>query len=96
MYDYPEDVKTATLGELMEYYDEYPQFFYTDKSEAIYREIIPILGDFVEDFDIDAIADRVLIGVGEGVHYRIIRDPDIDEDELWDIIEANDRSLKKE
>lgn len=92
MYDYPEDVKTATLDELKAYYSEYPRFFYTDRSEAIHSEITSVLGVHVDEYDIDAIADRVLIGVGEGVYYRIIRDPDIDEDEFWDIVAANERS----
>lgn len=92
MYDYPEGVKTATLDELKAYYSEYPQFFYADRSEAIHREITSALGVHADEHDIDAIADRVLIGVGEGVYYRIIRDPDIDEDEFWDIVAANERS----
>ena len=65
---------------------------YTTRDDAIHYEITLALGEYADEHDIDAIADRVLIGVGEGVYYRIIRDPDIDEDEFWDIVAANERS----
>ena len=33
---------------------------YATEDEAIEREIVPALGEYVGDFDIEAIADRVL------------------------------------
>ena len=33
---------------------------WSTRTEAIEREIIPALGDYVDDFDIDGLADEVL------------------------------------
>ena len=33
---------------------------WSTRAEAIEREIIPALGDYVDDFDIDGLADEVL------------------------------------
>lgn len=59
---------------------------YTDRNEAIHNEIILALGDYADEHNIDAIADEVLISIGEGTQYRIILNEDVD---FWAVVEAN-------
>lgn len=59
---------------------------YTDRNEAIHHEITIALGEYVDEFDIDAIADQVFTTTGEGTNYRIILDEDVD---FWAVVEAN-------
>lgn len=59
---------------------------YTTRSEAIYREIIEAIeaGDATRDeYDIDAIADRVLGDYEEGFALKV------EESEFWDIVAAH-------
>lgn len=56
---------------------------YTTRNEAIDREIIQPLGEYAGQFDIDAIADQVLVSVGEGIDYRFTTNDDID---FWDVV----------
>lgn len=59
---------------------------YTTRDEAIHNEIILALGEYADEHDIDAIADEVLISIGEGTQYRIILNEDVD---FWAVVEAN-------
>lgn len=59
---------------------------YTDRNEAIHNEIILALGEYADEHNIDAIADEVLISIGEGTQYRIILNEDVD---FWAVVEAN-------
>ena len=45
---------------------------YATRNEAIQREIIEPLGEYVNDYDVDAIAEEVLGGYAEG--YALIVD----------------------
>lgn len=56
---------------------------YTTRNEAIDREIIQPLGEYAGQFDIDAIADQVLVSVGEGIDYRFTTNDDVD---FWDVV----------
>lgn len=56
---------------------------YTTRNEAIDREIIQPLGEYADQFDIDAIADQVLVSVGEGIDYRFTANEDVD---FWDVV----------
>lgn len=56
---------------------------YTTRNEAIDREIIQPLGEYAGQFDIDAIADQVLVSVGEGIDYRFTTNGDVD---FWDVV----------
>ena len=60
---------------------------YTTRNEAIDREIIQPLGEYAGQFDIDAIADQVLVSVGEGIDYRFTTNDDID---FWDVVAQNE------
>lgn len=57
---------------------------YTTHDEAVQREIIEPLGEFADEYDIDAIADEVIVEVGEGVDYGFTIDEDAD---FWAIVE---------
>lgn len=57
---------------------------YSTKPEFIAEEIIPVLGDYVEDFDLDAIFDAVAVWNGKG--YVL----DADAEEFEDAVEAAD------
>ena len=60
---------------------------YTTRNEAINYEIIAAIesdGAHSDQYDIDAIADRVLGGYEEG--YALM----VDTDEFWDIVVANE------
>lgn len=59
---------------------------YTTRNEAIEAEIITPLGEFADEYDIDAIADEVLTTTGEGVDYRYTVDEDAD---FWAIVEKH-------
>ncbi|HDM2782266.1 hypothetical protein QP916_03690 [Corynebacterium accolens] len=56
---------------------------YTTRNEAIDREIIQPLGEYADQFDIDAIADQVLVSVGEGIDYKFTTNDDVD---FWDVV----------
>lgn len=60
---------------------------YTTRNEAIDREIIQPLGEYADQFDIDAIADQVLVSVGEGIDYRFTTSDDVD---FWDVVAQNE------
>lgn len=60
---------------------------YTTRNEAIDREIIQPLGEYAGQFDIDAIADQVLVSVGEGIDYRFTTNDDVD---FWDVVAQNE------
>lgn len=59
---------------------------YTTRDEAVQRLIIEPLCEWVDDFDIDAIADEVIITTGEGVDYGFTIDDDAD---FWGIVEKH-------
>lgn len=59
---------------------------YTTHDEAVQREIIEPLGEFADEHDIDAIADEVIVEVGEGVDYGFTIDEDAD---FWAIVEKH-------
>lgn len=67
---------------------------YTTRTEAIAAEIIaPIqASDAVEsattEYDIDAIADAVIITEGSGSTLRYMVDPEVD---FWEVVEAHAR-----
>lgn len=59
---------------------------YTTRNEAIYREIIEAIeaGDATRDqYDIEAIADKVLCGYEDGYMLKV------EEPEFWRIVEEN-------
>lgn len=60
---------------------------YTTRNEAIDREIIQPLGEYAGQFDIDAIADQVLVSIGEGIDYRFTTNEDVD---FWDVVAQNE------
>lgn len=57
---------------------------YSNRNEIIEAEIIAPLGEFAGEHDIDAIADEVIVEVGEGVDYGFTIDEDAD---FWAIVE---------
>lgn len=59
---------------------------YTTRNEAIDRLIIEPLGEFADEHDIDAIADKVITTTGEGVDYGFTIDEDVD---FWDVVANN-------
>ena len=62
---------------------------YTSRSEAIEMEIVASIegcGDRASEFNIDAIADEMLISKGTGANYHICVD---DTKDFWDVVEAN-------
>lgn len=59
---------------------------YTDLHEATYREIVEPLGEWANDFDIEAIADEAIEGIGTGINYRLRLREDID---FWDVVEKH-------
>ena len=61
---------------------------YTTRDEAIDREIREPLGEYVDDFDIDAIADVYLLDYEDGYEPK----PDAD---LWEIAERNDKTAAR-
>ena len=59
---------------------------YINRNEAINAEIIEPLGEFVNDYDVEAIADEALTGIIIGNEYFITPREDVD---FWDIVEAH-------
>lgn len=60
---------------------------YTTRNEAIHYEIELPLGEYADEYDIDAIADEVIITTGEGVDYGFTT---IDDDaDFWAIVEKH-------
>ena len=59
---------------------------YTSRNESIAREITAPLGEYADEFDIDAIADEVLETIGEGNEYRYQAREDVD---FWEIVEKH-------
>lgn len=59
---------------------------YTTRDDAIHYEITIALGEYVDEFDVDAIADQVLTTTGEGSNYRYILNEDVD---FWAVVEDN-------
>ena len=51
---------------------------YTTRDEAIHREIIEPLGEHAEDFDIDGIADEIIIAGGTAMQPKFYSNPNID------------------
>ena len=58
---------------------------YATKTDAIEQHLLPILGEHADDYDIDAIADEIFTGTGEGTNYRIVP-RDLDQDEFNEIL----------
>lgn len=65
---------------------------YVTRHEAIQREIIEPLTDYVADHDIEAIADEVLDTTGEGTNYRYVCV--VDTEEFWRVVMNNNWSDK--
>lgn len=59
---------------------------YSTINEAIYREIIVPLWEYVDEFDIDAIADDLIIHGGKPVNPEFYIDPDKD---FWAVVEKH-------
>lgn len=59
---------------------------YSNRNEIIEAEIIAPLGEFADDHDIDAIADKLIVTIGEGVDYGFTIDEDAD---FWAIVEKH-------
>lgn len=53
---------------------------YTTRTEAIFAEIIAPLGEFTDNFDIEAIADQAIGDYSEGYA------PKLGADEFWAIV----------
>lgn len=62
--------------------------YYTDRDNAIQREIIEALGENADDFDIEAIADDVLASDEHG--YWCTVDPD----EFWHVVQQHDKTAQ--
>lgn len=60
---------------------------YSNWQDAIELLIYPALGDFVEDFDAEAIADEVLDYQDGGFV------PAVDEEEFWEIVQKHNLSV---
>lgn len=61
---------------------------YTSASEAIDREIIPALGDYVNDFDVSAIFDEVFSWNEKKQEWT----QTVDGEEFWEIVRNHDIS----
>lgn len=64
---------------------------YTTKTDAIEQHLLPILGEHADDYDIDAIADEIFTGTGEGTNYRIVP-RDLDQDKFNEILARHDNN----
>ena len=64
---------------------------YTTKTDAIEQHLLPILGEHADDYDIDAIADEIFTGTGEGTNYRLAP-RNLDQDELNEILARHNNS----
>lgn len=61
---------------------------YITKTEAIQREIVEPLGEYADDYDIDAIADEIIIHGGTAVAPQFSIDPAAD---FWAIVARNEK-----
>lgn len=59
---------------------------FTTRTRAIEQVILPALGEYAADFDIDAIADEVLGNYEHGYVQKV------DTDEFWEIVAKHDIS----
>lgn len=59
---------------------------YTTRDEAVTREIIEPLGEYVNEHDTDAIAEEVIVTTGEGTELRYRINEDVD---FWEVVAAN-------
>lgn len=59
---------------------------YTTREEAINAEIIAPLGEYADQHNIDAIADKVLTTTGEGTTYRWALNTNVD---FWQTVANN-------
>lgn len=60
---------------------------WTTIADAINEEIVPALGEYADDYDVNEIADRFLAFDGRKFRPAILADdPDIDEDDAGDIV----------
>jgi hypothetical protein len=58
----------------------------TNKDDFIQLEIVPLLGEYVDDFDLDGIFDAVSeFDPAKGFVWR-----ELEVGELWNIVSAND------
>lgn len=53
---------------------------YTTKTDAMEREILPALGEYASDHDLDAIFDRAFTWTGRGYEQTV------SSDEFWEIV----------
>lgn len=58
-----------------------------DKNEFIERSILPALGEFAHDYDIEGIADAVGI---YSPRFGWVLKPDLTDVEFWEAVEEND------
>lgn len=70
--------------------------FYWDRDQAIQLAIIPLLGDFVDDFDVDAIADEILDEGQIGSEYRLWVRDDLTDDAITEILQKHDRGPRED
>lgn len=63
--------------------------FYITRQDAIEQEIIPALGEFADQYDIEAIADDALTYVA-GHGFDVAQD-----EEFWRIVERHDISATR-
>lgn len=61
---------------------------YSTKTDAIQREIIEPLGEYAGGYDIDAIADKIIIPGGTAVSPQFSIDPAAD---FWAIVARNEK-----
>jgi len=59
---------------------------FSSRQDAIELLILPALGDFVEDFDVEAIADEVL-DYRDGGFTSVV-----DDEEFWEIVQKHNLS----
>lgn len=64
---------------------------YATKTDAIAQYLLPIIGEHADDYDIDAIADEIFTGTGEGTNYRLAP-RNLDQDELNEILARHDNN----
>lgn len=68
---------------------------YWNRDQAIQLAILPLLGDFADDFDVDAIADEILDDGPIGSEYRVWVRDDLTDDAITEILQEHDTSLNK-
>lgn len=59
---------------------------YARRDEAVLREIIEPLGEWADEYDVDAIADELVICDGSGLNPVYSLDQDAD---FWAVVAAN-------